>query len=263
MSQKILVLIANPQGTQSLNLLPEIRRLKEALRQSELNSHYRVEWEIVKTEKDFRKYIINHKPQLLHFAGHGTMKGLLLEDQEGNPKILNHVYIVSLLKIYSDRLNCVILNACETANLAEVLSQEINNVIGMNQEVKDEVAIVFAEGFYEALGAGETVENAFEVGKMAVLELSEVKDSQGRKFMIEQGKILDEKGQEIINCEHLIPVLKKKDDAKAIEIPSSKSSQGNRNITQSHSGKGDNIAGDKTVTNTRMINLKKGDYLES
>lgn len=41
-------------------------------------------------------------------------------------------------------------------------------VIGMSQAIKDQAAIEFAVGFYDALGAGEAVEFAFESGLVAM-----------------------------------------------------------------------------------------------
>ena len=40
----------------------------------------------------------------------------------------------------------------------------IDYVIGMNEKIGDEAAIAFAIGFYQALGAGRTVEEAYKLG---------------------------------------------------------------------------------------------------
>jgi hypothetical protein len=41
-------------------------------------------------------------------------------------------------------------------------------VIGMKQAILDKAAIAFAVGFYDALGAGRSIGQAFEFGKSAI-----------------------------------------------------------------------------------------------
>lgn len=41
----------------------------------------------------------------------------------------------------------------------------------MRKAIKDKAAIEFAIGFYDALGAGKSVEAAFKFGKNAILQM--------------------------------------------------------------------------------------------
>lgn len=56
------------------------------------------------------------------------------------------------------------LNACYSEIQANALAQHIDYVIGMNQAIGDKAAIAFAIGFYQALGAGRTTEEAYKLG---------------------------------------------------------------------------------------------------
>ena len=76
MPKKILVLVSNPKGTSNLDLLPEIRDLKEALRRSVCRERFVIEWEVAKYQSDLRRHILDTKPQIIHFCGHGTQQGL-------------------------------------------------------------------------------------------------------------------------------------------------------------------------------------------
>ena len=204
MQKKILVLVSNPKGTSNLNLLPEIRDLQEALQRSQHRECFTVEWRVAKHQTDLRRYILDIKPQIIHFCGHGTDQGLVLEDDTGTAKVVTNEVLSDLLRTFADRIECVLLNACDSENLADALAQHINYVIGMNQEVYDDAAIAFAEGFYDTLGAGEFYERAFEIGKNAVLGKA---SSRGvsRKVTVEGKEGSPFKAQ---NQEHLIPVLK-------------------------------------------------------
>ena len=204
MQKTILVLVSNPKGTSNLNLLHEIRDLQEALQRSQHKHSFCVEWRIAKTQKDLRHYIMDVAPRIIHFCGHGTAAGLVLEDDTGTARVVSNDMLADFLQIFSDRIECVLLNACYTESLAEQLSQHLNYVIGMNQAVYDDAAIAFAEGFYDAIGAGESYEWAFSVGKNAVME--KVMTSKGRREITVIG--IDNEPAEDRNQEHLIPVLK-------------------------------------------------------
>ena len=208
MQKKILVLVSNPKGTSNLNLLPEIRDLQEALQRSQNRERFAVEWRIAKYQTDLRRYILDVKPQIIHFCGHGTEQGLLLEDDSGRVKVVANEVLIDLLKAFVDRIECVLLNACDSGNLADDLVQHLNYVVGMNQEVRDDAAIAFAEGFYDTLGAGESYERAFEVGRNAMsgkATLRHAPDALSRKATV-VGQ--DGKPGKVQNREHLIPVLK-------------------------------------------------------
>jgi hypothetical protein len=214
MTKKILVLVSNPKGTDSLNLLPEIEALQEALRRSQHRERFAMEWQVVTHQRNLRRYILDVKPQILHFCGHGTEQGLVLADATGRAEVFSNEALTELLRIFSDRIECIVLNACSSASLADDLSQHLNYVVGMNQPVLDAAAISFAEGFYDALGAGESYERAFEVGKFAVFGKASSLAEDRRDI-----EVLDEHGRPTTaqNQEHMIPVLKRNPKPKAIE----------------------------------------------
>ena len=202
--KKILVLVSNPKGTSNLNLLPEIRDLQEALQRSQHRERFTVEWRIAKHQADLRRYILDVKPSIIHFCGHGTEQGLVLEDDTGTAKVVANEVLTDLLRTFADRIECVLLNACDSENLADALVQHLNYVIGMNQEVRDDAAIAFAEAFYDTLGAGESYERAFEVGKNAVMGKTSSRGINRKATVIgEDGSPVKDQNQE-----HLIPVLK-------------------------------------------------------
>ena len=61
-------------------------------------------------------------------------------------------------------VKCVLLNACYSEIQATAIAEHINFVIGMDKEIGDKAAIAFAVGFYQALGAGRTFEEAYKLG---------------------------------------------------------------------------------------------------
>jgi hypothetical protein len=161
----ILILAANPKGSVPLRLDEEVREIKAGLQRSRHRDQFVVQYESAARPRDVQRAMLSHKPQVVHFCGHGQgEKGLVLEDETGNPKLVSTEAIASLFELFSDQVECVLLNACYSDVQAGAIAQHIPSVIGMNQAIGDRAAIEFAVSFYDALGAGEAIEFAFRLG---------------------------------------------------------------------------------------------------
>jgi hypothetical protein len=165
---KILILVANPQMTSRLRLDEEIREINEGLRRSKYRDQFVIYsvWAI--SLRSLRRALLDHEPYIVHFTGHGKENGLLVEDELGMTVPLSSKALTGLFELFSDKISCVILNACYNVQQAKAISKHIDYVIGMRKEINNKVAIEFAVGFYEALGAGKSVEEAFKFGCNAV-----------------------------------------------------------------------------------------------
>ncbi len=87
--------------------------------------------------------------------------------------------IADLFKLFKNQVECVVLNACYSQVQAAEINQHINYVIGTKKEIRDDAAIFFSTGFYEALGDGETIERAYEFGRNPIqLEIYGSSDSE-------------------------------------------------------------------------------------
>ncbi|MGJ3253258.1 MAG: CHAT domain-containing protein [Elainellaceae cyanobacterium] len=167
-SKSILLLAANPKGTGSLRLQEEEREIKERLR---LAGYGKVPINSTGAtrSRDIQQAMLDFKPQVVHFTGHGIGKdGLAFEDVAGHLKLIDSDALANLFKLFSNHVECVVLNAFYSEFQAEAIEQHIDYVIGMNQAIGDRAAIEFSVGFYTALGAGESIEFAYELGCNAI-----------------------------------------------------------------------------------------------
>jgi hypothetical protein len=113
--------------------------------------------------------MLDFRPQIVHFCGHGAGNGgLALEDEAEKVQLVDAEALASLFQLFATQLDCVLLNACYSEVQANAISQHINYVIGMNQAIGDKAAIEFAVGFYDALGAGESFDFAYKIGCNAI-----------------------------------------------------------------------------------------------
>lgn len=164
----ILILSANPIGTARLRLDEEVREIEEGLRRSKCRDQFEIHKKGAIRLDDLRRVLLDHEPQILHFTGHGEKAGLICEDIQGFATELSPEALSELLKLFANKIECVILSACYSINHAKAINKHIRYVIGMHAKIKDKAAIKFAIGFYDALGAGENVEKAFKFGKNAI-----------------------------------------------------------------------------------------------
>lgn len=167
-AKKILVLAANPKATPQLRLEEEVREIEEGLRRAEHRNRFEIRSKWAVRHRDLRRALLDYKPHIIHFSGHGTGKGLMVEDEMGYAVTVSKEALSGLFARFSGKVECVILSACFSNPQAEAISKHIDYVVGMKKEINDRAAIEFAVGFYDALGAGESVEEAFEFGRNAV-----------------------------------------------------------------------------------------------
>jgi len=112
---------------------------------------------------------MDFKPQIVHFTGHGAgQDGLAFEDGTGRLKLVSSEALADLFKLFSERVECVVLNACYSEFQAKAIVRHINYVIGMSKAIGDRAAIEFSVGFYTAVGAGESIEFAYQLGCNAI-----------------------------------------------------------------------------------------------
>ena len=172
---KILILSANPKNTDRLRLDEEVREIETALERSRGRERFQIIAKFAVRVSDLRRSLLDHKPQFVHFSGHGAgEQGLALEDDGGKRKLVSTAALARLLKLFE--VKCVLLNACYSEKQAAAICQHVDYVMGMNQAIGDRAAIEFAVGFYDALGANRSIEDAFEMG-CTTLDLESIPES--------------------------------------------------------------------------------------
>ena len=207
---KILILASNPR--KDLNLDREIRDLRNVIEASRNRQEFEVEDALAVRVGDLQDLLFKHKPQIVHFCGHGSgQQGLVFEGNDGGEQWVRAEALSELFRLFSKNVGCVLLNACYSEEQANAIVNHIDYVIGMNQEIRDDAAIAFSKGFYRALGYECSIEQAYEFGKNAIqLEISG--SSKMRSAATEQ-----QRKAEVVDAvatvsipEHLKPILKRK-----------------------------------------------------
>lgn len=169
MKKNILILAANPKNTSRLRLDQEVRDISEGLKRSQHRDEFTLTQQWATRPIDVRRAILDYKPNIVHFCGHGAgEKGIVLEDENGYAQTVSAEVLSEFFELFAEKIDCVVLNACYSEVQAKAISAHIKYVIGMKDQIGDEAAIEFSVAFYDALGAGESIEFAHKLACNAV-----------------------------------------------------------------------------------------------
>ena len=171
-SRKILFLAANPSNTTRLRLGKEAQEIEESLRLSVKRDQFALIQKHAVRLKDVYRALLNERPNIVHFSGHGDQDGLALEDDAGRTHLIEGETLSNLFGQFAS-IECVLLNACYSHAQAEGIAQHVPYVIGMKREIDDGIAINFAARFYDALGNGQPVQKSYKLA-IAATELTPI-----------------------------------------------------------------------------------------
>ncbi|MTJ18340.1 MULTISPECIES: AAA-like domain-containing protein [unclassified Dolichospermum] len=169
--KKILILTANPTNTKPLRLSEEVREIKSAWERSLNREQFEISIGEAVRPQEFRRTLLDHKPDIVHFSGHGGgEQGLALMADNGEAFLVKVAPLAKLFKALQEIffIDCVFLNACYSDVQAEGIYPYVNYVVGMNQKIGDQAAKQFAIGFYDTLFAGQSIKSAFDLGCNAI-----------------------------------------------------------------------------------------------
>jgi WD40 repeat protein/tetratricopeptide (TPR) repeat protein len=181
---RILGVISSPKDLPSLDVADERRRLEHALNDLSAAGIVELIWLPRATLSELDRIVgAPDEFHVIHYIGHGayderTQGGLLVfEDDRGNRHEVTGEELASLL--HDERsIALAVLNACEGARTSHVdpfsgvasslVQSGIPAVVGMQFEVTDQAAVVFAERLYTALAQGYPVDAALAHARRAI-----------------------------------------------------------------------------------------------
>ncbi|MEV4136314.1 CHAT domain-containing protein [Dactylosporangium sp. NPDC049742] len=166
---RILMLAANPAGTQRLALDIEAREITEKLQLAQARDEFDLITRWAVRPSDVLQHLNQHRPQIVHFSGHGNRSGeIVLSAGTRGEQRVSTAALAELFRTVRDETRIVVLNACYSTTQAQAISQHIDHVIGMRAPIDDGSAAVFAAAFYSALAFHRPVPQAFDQAKVAL-----------------------------------------------------------------------------------------------
>ena len=163
--KRILLLAANPIDKSQIQFDEEVREVIDGLHRSDHRDKFDLRFKFASRPRDVQRAMLQEEPNIVHFSGHGEGEdGLVLEGSDGRSQLVSDLALSNLFSLFSESVKVVILNGCYSAVQAKAIAEHIPYVIGMSLSISDRAALEFAISFYDALGAGESIEFAYQLG---------------------------------------------------------------------------------------------------
>jgi hypothetical protein len=163
----VLCLLAGPKEASRMQLRHEYRTIEEAARRGRRRT-LRVELSAATRRRDVIPALTEHKPDVLHFGGHGAPSGhLLLEEEDGSVAPVSAKALAAVLDSVGG-VPVAVLNACHLGRYLDVIGPYAQEVIGSPERLADEDALAFCRDYYTALALGQSWEDAFKQGRAGV-----------------------------------------------------------------------------------------------
>ena len=212
---RILGVISAPLDAEPLDVELEKAKLEDALKPLREANAVTIDWLEEPTLLALTKRLRPDTYHILHYIGHGGFDdangegALLFEDAAGRGRAVSGDQLAAVL--YEKRsLRLVLLNSCEGARnsvkdpfsgvAASLVQREVPAVIGMQFEITDRAAVLFASEFYAMLAEGEPVDAAISEARLAIWADSNdvewgtpvlfMRVADGRLFNVTHAKVL-------------------------------------------------------------------------
>ena len=160
---RMVLASANPRDQRWLNVGGELRSLRGELRSSSNQSALSIRDCSSATIDSLHREMLEFRPHILHFSGHGEQSATIFQDDEGYAHQVPAQAFLDLLEATDEAsLDLVFLNSCESSEQAKSLTRFVDCAIGMTEKIDDQVAGELSRVFYCALAAGRTIQNAYD-----------------------------------------------------------------------------------------------------
>jgi hypothetical protein len=180
---RILGVVSAPSDAEPLDSTAERAKLDAALKPLRDANAVTIDWLEEANLLALARKLRSDSYHILHFIGHGGFDdangegALLFEDDAGRGRAISGDQLGTILH---DKVNLrlVLLNSCEGARNAvndpfsgvatSLVRREIPAVIGMQFEITDRAAVLFASEFYSMLAEGQAVDSAITEARLAI-----------------------------------------------------------------------------------------------
>ena len=165
---QILYIAVCAKDSSRLRTDEEFREINEQLKMSFANRNFKINYIAATRVEDLRAALLEHSPNLIHFSGHGTQQGIILEDNDGFSRPIPPTALANLFRLCNENIRGVILNACYSSEQATAIQEHVPHIVAMTDEITEQAALAFSKGFYNALANHKDIQQAYQFGKNAV-----------------------------------------------------------------------------------------------
>jgi formylglycine-generating enzyme required for sulfatase activity len=166
---KVLFFAANADRDRWLAVGREHDAIQASIHASRYRDHVQLITRLTGRLSDLHQALLDHSPDIVHFACHGSAQAELLLMQDGGGTVpVPAAALSETLRVLRDNLILVVFNACFSSTQAAAIRDSVGLAIGMGRPIEDPAAIAFSSELYRALASGRSVQDAFDLGVAAI-----------------------------------------------------------------------------------------------
>lgn len=162
---RILYIASNPEGANPLQLEREISLLQKKLDEALTTDHLDLRVYSHLNIDELPDVVSRLAPDVIHLAAHGQDDAIMLAHQERGHVRLDGRMLGGLLAATRVRPKLLLLNACNSAAMAETLTGHADFVIGTDAPISNVGARSMAATLYSLLASGSSLGSAFDAAK--------------------------------------------------------------------------------------------------
>lgn len=166
---KVLFFAADPSAvlpggaTAALQLGEDVRRISERIEEDGRQSAVDFDWRLAARPDDIVSALRRTRPQVVHFSGHGDLRGLVFTSADGyGTRVVEGTALKRTFELFRNNVRLVVLSACFSRDQAASIAEVVGCAVGTSGGIADEDAIRFDAAFYGYLACGESVQTAFD-----------------------------------------------------------------------------------------------------
>lgn len=162
---RILYIASNPAQADPLEVEQEINLLREKLDSAEVAQQVDLRIYSNLRVDNLPDVIARVRPDVLHFAAHGKDDAIIFAHEQRGHVSLDGAKLAAILGALSVRPRLVLLNACESAAMAQELAAQADFVIGTDAPISNVAARSMAATLYGMLARGVSLGQAFRAAR--------------------------------------------------------------------------------------------------
>jgi hypothetical protein len=171
----VLYLMANPIRRHHLRVDAEVSKVNEEIRRSQFRDNIALHQSPATNLNAIIRGLNDHRPRIVHFSGHGNSVGVAVDDggiKRTKKQFVTFDILGKALAATDSPPEVVVLNACQSAGARSALLGTAKAIIVMQDSISDVAAVAFATMFYGGVASGQSLQSAFEQGRIAVEAVS-------------------------------------------------------------------------------------------
>jgi hypothetical protein len=167
----VLYLMANPIKRHSLRVDAEVSKVTEEIRRSLFRDSITLHQSPAANLDAVIRGLNDHRPRIVHFSGHGNSGGVAVDDggiKRTKKQFLTFDILGKALSATDTPPEVIVLNACQSAGARTALLGSAKAIVVMQDSISDFAAVAFSTKFYGGIASGQSLQSAFEQGRVAV-----------------------------------------------------------------------------------------------